>query len=113
MITVVNIYKHKKTTNDYRIHRGTPLGNPYTHQDMNVTKAIFQCESREECIAKHIVYLNQRIKTKDKDICKALNDIFIMAQKGDVNLVCYCKPASCHGDYIKQIIDAKINSAKT
>ena len=32
-----------------------------------------------------------------------------MVLSGDVNLVCFCKPKSCHGDIIKMIIENKID----
>jgi len=43
-----------------------------------------------------------KIKKKDKKICDELNRIYNLKE---VNLVCFCKPKSCHGDIIKEIIE--------
>ena len=108
MIHIVNKYKHKKTTNDIYIGRGSCLGNPFTHLDTNDTKAQFKCESREEAITSYENYLKDKISSKDIEICRELNNIFLLAQKNDVNLVCFCKPKSCHGDIIKKIIEERL-----
>lgn len=108
MIVVVNKRTHKSTPFDYYIGRGSSLGNIYTHKPLDKTLAQYQCDTREESIEKFKTYLNDKIRAKDSDICNALNDIYNMAKKGDVYLVCYCKDLSCHGDYIKEIIEEKL-----
>jgi tryptophan synthase alpha subunit len=35
-----------------------------------------------------------------------------LAEKQDVNLVCFCAPKSCHGDIIKEIIELFIKEKK-
>lgn len=104
MITVVNKYKHTPTENDVYIGRRSVLGNPFTSIKDKVTKAEFICDSREESVENFEVYLNEKIAEKDKRICDELNRIYKME---DVNLVCFCKPKSCHGDIIKKIVDTK------
>ena len=37
-----------------------------------------------------------------------LNKLWKAAKNGDINLVCYCSPKSCHGDTIKTIIEQKL-----
>jgi len=107
MITVVNKHRHVPTENDEYIGRGSCLGNPYTSL-MIKTKAKYVCESREESIKKCDFYLREKIRLKDPEICAALNKIYLKAKKGDVNLVCFCAPKSCHGDIIKKIIEEKL-----
>jgi hypothetical protein len=104
MITVVNKYKHTPTENDVYIGRGSALGNPFTSIKDKVTRAEFICESREESVERFKEYLLLKISQKDKKICDELNKIYKMTE---VNLVCFCKPKSCHGDIIKGIISAK------
>lgn len=107
MITVVNKHKHKPTPNDVYIGRGSPLGNRYTHIKEG-TKAEFVCETRTDAIEAHTRDLMLSLARKDKAICDALNDIYVKAKNGDVNLVCFCAPQACHGDTIKRMIDAQI-----
>ena len=108
MITVVNKHKHISTDNDVYIGRGSALGNPYTSIKGKKTKAKVVCNSREESIKSFDIYIRQKISEKDKKICDELNRIYKMVKEGDVNLVCFCKPKSCHGDIIKKIIEEKL-----
>lgn len=107
-ITVVNKHTHTPTQNDFYIGRGSALGNPYTSKELSKTKAEFQCSSPEESVSSFRKYLLEKIKEKDKAICDALNSIWKIAKKGDVNLICYCSPKCCHGDVIKEIIEPKL-----
>ena len=107
MIKVVNKYKHTKTPNDIYIGRGSVLGNPFTHLSTH-TKAEIKVDTREDAIEKYKEYLNELIDKKDRNVTNFLNVIFKWAKSGDVNLVCYCSPKSCHGDVIKELIENKI-----
>lgn len=104
MITIVNKYKHTSTENDIYIGRGSVLGNPFTSIKDKLTLAEFICDSREESVESFRKYIEEKISSKDKKICYELNRIYKMDK---VNLVCFCKPKSCHGDIIKELIDAK------
>lgn len=106
MITVVNKYKHTPTKNDVYIGRGSVLGNPFTSIKDKTTLAEFVCDSREESVESFRKYIDEKIASKDKKICDELNRIYKIQ---DVNLVCFCKPKSCHGDEIKKIIEIKLS----
>lgn len=111
MVTVVNKYKHTPSENDVYIGRGSVLGNPFTSIKSRKTKATFVCNSIEESITSFEKYIQNKIskdKDKDKVNCGELNRIWKLAKEGDVNLVCFCKPKSCHGDVIKNIIEGKL-----
>lgn len=109
MIRVVHKYKHTPSSNDVKIHRGFPLGNPYTSKELSNTKAEYQADSVDDSIQKYEAYLRLKISEKDKTICDELNRIYLKAKAGDVNLVCFCVPKKCHGDIIKAIVDEKVN----
>lgn len=105
MINVVNKYKHKSTKNDIYIGRGSALGNPFTHIKDNKTMADYICKTRGEAIENYREWLSLQIEYNIKTVTNVLNKIKKMNDNGeDVNLVCYCKPKSCHGDVIKEII---------
>ena len=110
MITVVNKSKHiGNQETDIFIGRGSVFGNPYTgSKELSKTKALFQCENREEALSKYREYISEKLSSKDKTICDAFNKLYKRTLKENINLVCYCKPKDCHGDIIKEIIDAKI-----
>lgn len=105
MLQVVNKYQHRPTDADVYIGRGSALGNPFTHADLHKTKAEFQCNNREEAIAAYEPWLRTKISERDSAVCTMLNNIVKMARKGDVFLVCFCKPKSCHGDIVKKIVE--------
>lgn len=107
-ITVVNKRTHAPTENDFYVGRGSLLGNPFTSKSLGETKAKFEVKSREEAISKYKEYLDGEVENNNKPICDKLNEIYTSALKNDINLVCYCKPNDCHGDYIKNIVNSKI-----
>lgn len=109
MITVVNKHKHIPTNNDIYIGRGSVLGNTFTSIQDRKTKAEFICKDLEESIEKHKEKLLLDITNKQPEICKELNRIYSLSLKGDINLVCFCKPKRCHCDTIKEIIESKLN----
>lgn len=109
MIHIVNKQTHTETPFDIYVGRGSVLGNPFTHKDLNKTKAEFTCSTRDEAIESYRDYILNKINIKDELICNELNRIYKMAKKGDVYLLCYCFPQSCHANIIKEIIEEKIN----
>lgn len=99
MITVVNKHHHEPTDLDIYVGRGSPLGNP---------TRINHRTTRQEAIAAYEPYLKEKIEKKDKGVCDELNRIYRAAKKGDVNLVCFCKPDDCHADIIKKLVEEKL-----
>jgi hypothetical protein len=108
MITVVNKYKHVPTINDVYIGRGSILGNPFTSIKNKETKAIFSCDTREESIELFEKYLSNELKKKNQVLCSEMNRLWVLSKTTNINLVCFCKPKSCHGDIIKKILINKI-----
>ena len=86
---ILNKYKVESTKGTIYIGRGSPLGNPFP-----ITKEL----PRLEAIAKYKVYLIQRILSNNDIIINALRSL-----KEDSRLLCFCAPAPCHGDVIKEV----------
>jgi len=104
MINVVNSYKHKPTKNDIYVGRGSALGNPFSCKRNSMAQYI--CDTREESIENYRGWLQLQIEFKNKVVTNVLNDIWKRNKNGeDVNLVCFCKPKTCHADIIKEIIE--------
>jgi hypothetical protein len=108
MIQVVNKHNHTPGLNDVYIGRGSPLGNPFTHIKDRNTKAHFIVESREEAMSNYGQWLEQKIREQDKAVIGQLDLIARLAARGDVKLVCYCKPKSCHGDTILSYTEERL-----
>lgn len=94
---VVNIKNHKPTLDDVYIGRGSKWGNPFTHLNGN-TLAKFKVETREDSIIAYESYLRNS---------PLINDISELRGK---NLVCFCKPLSCHGDILIKILNEKFTN---
>lgn len=95
MTTVVNKYKENY---DVYIGRGSEWGNPFTHIKDKSTKAEYIVSSREESIECFRGYLLKKI-IDDPSCIERLKLL-----KGK-RLGCFCKPKSCHGDIIKEVVD--------
>lgn len=93
-ITVIN--KHHGDQGGEYIGRGSPLGNPYPIEGAN---------TRDVVIEKYRVWLNQKIEACDPVVCDELNRLVDIAHTtGTLKLKCFCAPAACHGDVIKETI---------
>jgi hypothetical protein len=79
---------------DVYIGRPSKWGNPYTHHTDKETLAEFIVETRDEAIEKYKEYIlnNEAL----------LNDLHEL--EGKV-LGCWCKPNSCHGDVLIELIE--------
>ena len=64
----------------------SPLANPYR---------VFDRHKRGSTLPRYRRWLWQRIQAGDADVLTALR-----ALREDSVLVCYCKPAPCHGDVV-------------
>jgi hypothetical protein len=86
-----------------RVDRSSPLGNPFE---------IGKDGTRAEVIAKFERYLADSILKEvgemTEDEMKMLVHLLWIqeeSRKGDVALMCWCKPLDCHGDEIKKLIE--------
>lgn len=100
-ITVVN--KHHKETGEY-IGRGSPLGNRWTHLDSSYP-GVIKVATREEAIQHYKTWLDRMIANNDVLVCDELIRLVDIAhKKGELKLLCTCKPKACHGDVIRETI---------
>jgi len=101
----------KPNANQRYIGRGSLFGNPFTHLPLNRTKAQFQVKTEEESIVRFESWLRERL-AEDLNLRQKLLEL------DGHELVCYCKPARCHGDVLIKLIeelkqDGKDVSVKT
>ncbi len=93
MIQVVNKRTHQPTSKDIYIGRPSPLGNPFSH--LHGTLADYKVATREQAIDCYRRWLWKHIQENHPETIQALRMI-----EDDSILVCWCKPAACHGDVI-------------
>lgn len=87
----------KRTFKGDGIYVGRPslLGNPFV---------IGKDGDRAEVIAKYRVWLWNQVKARGAVFAELVR-IKRLAEKGDVHLVCWCRPTlSCHGDVVRACI---------
>lgn len=85
MPKVLNKYKDKITNQDVYIGRGSKWGNPFV---------IKNGETRESVIEKHKEYF--------------INNAYLrqcLPELKGKNLVCFCSPKPCHGDFILKCVE--------
>lgn len=104
MITVINKYQ-KPNSGEY-IGRSSPLGNPYSH--ISGTKAQFMVHDRDEAVAHFEAWLEVQIRERNWVVINELNRLLKLAKEGDLELRCFCAPKRCHGDVIKEFLEAQL-----
>ena len=57
-------------------------------------------------IADYRVWLTGRIAAGDEAIIKELKRIKELSRQGDIRLLCWCRPRPCHGEVIREILEA-------
>ena len=102
-VQVINRHNHSKK--GIYIGRGTPLGNQWSHLKYPGVKHVVK--SRKEAIEAFQAELRRQWKVSGP-MKAALLGLVSQAKKGDLTLICSCKPLSCHGDVIKEAIDTLI-----
>ena len=111
-IEVVNMKNHTPTPYDFYIGRPSAVGNPYSHKP-DSKLAEFIVPTRDKAIESYEKYMIDKIESVDEDFVSAINEmLYIYQDFGKLNLCCWCKPKSCHGDYIKSYLDKKIQEIK-
>lgn len=90
-------YAVNKYKEDYDVYigRGTKWGNPYTHQDLEGTKADYQTTTREDAISKYEDYLRG-----NEELLGSIDELV------GKRLGCFCKPQDCHGDILSKVANS-------
>lgn len=90
----------KKSPYDIYIGRPSKWGNPFTHKQDGKTRARFIVGSREEAIKAYRTWITQG---EGKYLLDDLHEL-----EGKV-LGCWCKPKSCHGDILCELVSTYKN----
>lgn len=103
----------KDQENYVYIGRGSILGNPYTHQKLIDTKALYEVCSRKVAIAKYQEYFLEQWQKNNEFRNEVLSLTNLAIKHQELYLVCYCSPLACHGDILKKHIEHLIKIIKT
>lgn len=98
-IEILNRHKHPHDGSETYIGRPTPLGNPYTHLKVE-TKGVIRVPTRIQAVALYRDWLASAC-THDHKVIVAITQLY---NQVNLKLSCYCKPAACHGDVIKDVL---------
>ena len=88
----------KPNANQRYIGRGSIWGNPFTHLPLSRIKAQFQVTTGDESMVCYEAWLRQRLA----------GDLILLQKLLELDgheLVCYCKPAPCHGDILIKLVE--------
>lgn len=108
----VNIESHEGDANNYIIMRPSILSNPYTHLELEKTRALYKCKNRDEAIDKYSYYFDVMYKGNSK-FRSAVDEIYAKYRTGEnVYLGCCCKPLPCHGDIIAKKLQQRLIKEK-
>lgn len=77
------------------VGRPSPLGNPFV---------IGPNGSRDDVVSKYRAWLEGH--RNDADVKAELLKLYGMAQRGPLELICWCAPQSCHADVIKEALES-------
>ena len=105
--------------------RGSSLGNPFSH--LTTSKAEMQVATRTDAIVAQGEYMLELIgqsraihpaarqlidmlepeeqEKRGEAMRKQLNNLYLKAKEGDVNLICHCVPAKCHCENIQALLE--------
>ena len=96
-VKVININKYDGDDYIY-IGRPSTFGNPYSSKEKNL--ATYKVSSKKEAIQNYRNYILNNIDILD-------NLIEELKSNGYTKIGCHCKPASCHGDVLKDLIEER------
>ncbi len=96
---MIKVSNKKSGGNGVYIGRPSVLGNPFV---------IGKDGERAEVIEKYLGWLRAEWK-KNGAVKAELVRLAAVAKQGNLELTCWCAPAACHGDVIKNAIE-KINA---
>jgi len=110
MIKVYNtkFEDHSSDPNNFYVGRGSPLGNPYTHNGKRSNKAKLSFKTREESIEAYKRFF-KAVYGEDNELTRYFDKIYEKYKNGeDVYLQCFCKPLPCHADFIASELERKL-----
>lgn len=93
----IRVVNRRRGDRGVYIGRPSPLGNPFRIER--------DC-SRDKVILLYRVWLKQQILTNPKTKAELTRLYNIALQSEELRLACWCAPAACHGNVIREVLFA-------
>lgn len=93
---MIRVVHFKKEPYDIYIGRPSKWGNPFTHLQLKETEAKYQVKTREEAIESYRKWITEG---EGQHLLKDLHEL------KDKVLGCWCRPQSCHGDVLAELVE--------
>ena len=84
---------------DIYVGRPSPLGNPYKVGPEYPGMAAIEA---------YAIWLDRQLAIPDSPQSLVFGSLLRIARRGDLTLICWCKPDPCHGDVIKERLEAAL-----
>lgn len=103
-IRVANVRKHHRRDGEVRVYIGrahpdyrqSPLANPFRVED----------GGRDAALTRYREWLRAALRDRVRAPTDEIIRLAMMVADGaDVVLLCWCKPADCHGDIVKVAVE--------
>ena len=104
MTTVIHKKDSTRAPDEVYIGRGSIYGNPWTSKPLWNTKATFQALNRGDALYQYEAWIRGTAHIGVEQERRAKIRANIARLKGKV-LVCYCRPAECHGDVLIKLLN--------
>jgi len=104
-VQVANIWKHHRTEDEVRVYIGracrgysrSALANPFRRDDEG---------SKEQAILRYREWLRDQLREPNSAAAREILRLGQMVAGGtEVTLLCWCSPASCHGDVVQVAVE--------
>ena len=96
--------KHHYQGSGIYIGRPGPLGNPYSHRPSKLPGTIL-VSTREEAVEKYKDWLREQWSKAGPARRELERLVKLYKQTGRLDLICWCSPAPCHGDFLAEVIE--------
>lgn len=93
--------KNNPQGNTHYVGRPTALGNPFL---------LGRDGNREEVIDEYSEWLNVMLQDPDSEQSRELGKLMASAREHEeLTLVCWCAPAACHADVVREVLTERLN----
>jgi hypothetical protein len=104
-VRVANIWKHHRSDTETRVYIGracrgyprSPLANPFRKSEVG---------SKDAAITAYREWLRGQLSDSKSEAAQEVIRLGrLVAEGAEITMLCWCSPASCHGDVVKEAVE--------
>lgn len=103
-VQVANIWKHHRSPDEVRVYIGracrgypqSPLANPYRSSELG---------SKDLALQAYRDWLKSQLRDSQTPAALEILRLSQTALEEQVTLLCWCTPAPCHGDIVREAVE--------